>query len=68
MNGFVVNRLFMLCGDVGRVLRAILGVPDYERYVEHCRVHHPGTAPLTPEEFSLELLERRYSRPGSRCC
>ncbi|HLE56455.1 MAG TPA: YbdD/YjiX family protein [Rhodothermia bacterium] len=61
-------RFLALVDNLGRVLRAMLGVPDYERYVEHCRSHHPGTRPLTLEEFSSDLLERKYSRPGSRCC
>ena len=27
---------------VGRVVRQIAGMPDYERYVEHMQTHHPG--------------------------
>lgn len=53
---------------IGRVLRAVLGVPDYERYVEHCRLHHPGTQLLTHDEFLHDRLDRKYSQPGSRCC
>jgi uncharacterized short protein YbdD (DUF466 family) len=50
------------------VLRAILGVPDYERYVEHCRVHHGGAQTMTRDDFVRDVLERKYSRPGTRCC
>jgi uncharacterized short protein YbdD (DUF466 family) len=50
------------------VLRTVIGVPDYERYVRHMRARHPECALLTPAEFARERLEARYSRPGSRCC
>ncbi|MGH7619104.1 MAG: YbdD/YjiX family protein [Gemmatimonadaceae bacterium] len=50
------------------VVRRIIGVPDYERYVAHVRAHHPGTEPLSEKEFIQQRLTDRYSRPGSRCC
>jgi uncharacterized short protein YbdD (DUF466 family) len=50
------------------VVRRIIGVPDYERYVAHVRAHHPNTEPLTEEEFIRQRLADRYSRPGTRCC
>jgi uncharacterized short protein YbdD (DUF466 family) len=50
------------------VLRTIIGVPDYERYLRHMRARHPDCAVLSPAEFARERLEARYSRPGSRCC
>ena len=53
---------------IGRVLRAVLGVPDYSKYVEHCRLHHPGEPPLTRDVFMADRLDRKYSQPGSRCC
>jgi Uncharacterized small protein len=57
-----------LIAGVAQVLRAMIGVPDYERYVEHCRLYHPGSRPMTRDQFATDLLERKYSRPGSRCC
>ena len=53
---------------VARVLRTIIGAPDYERYVEHVRQCHPDRQPLTREAFARQQLEERYSRPGNRCC
>jgi uncharacterized short protein YbdD (DUF466 family) len=50
------------------VVRRIIGVPDYGRYVAHVREHHPGTEPLAEEEFIRQRLADRYSRPGTRCC
>ena len=50
------------------ILRRVIGVPDYERYVTHMRATHPGCVIMTAEEFARESMERRYSTPGSRCC
>ena len=50
------------------VLRRIIGVPDYDRYVAHVRECHVGTVPMTREEFEKSRLEDKYSRPGQRCC
>jgi uncharacterized short protein YbdD (DUF466 family) len=49
------------------IVRRILGVPDYERYVAHVQMAHPGQAPMSEEEFFRERLEGR-AKPGSRCC
>jgi uncharacterized short protein YbdD (DUF466 family) len=51
-----------------RVIRSIIGAPDYERYVAHMASHHPGCAVMPRDEFMQQRLESRYSRPGSRCC
>jgi uncharacterized short protein YbdD (DUF466 family) len=53
---------------IAAVTRTVVGVPDYERYVNHMHSHHPECTPLTREEFVKDSLERRYSRPGTRCC
>ena len=55
-------------GAMARVVRFIIGVPDYERYLAHARSAHPGCVVLTREAFLKERLEARYNRPGSRCC
>ena len=53
---------------IARVVRFIIGVPDYERYLAHLEAVHPGCTPLSREVFMKERLEARYNRPGSRCC
>jgi uncharacterized short protein YbdD (DUF466 family) len=54
--------------SVARVVRRIIGVPDYDVYVAHVRKCHPGDEPITPEAFARDALARRHERPGSRCC
>ena len=51
-----------------RVVRALIGVPDYDRYCAHMRQHHPGCAVMTRDEFARARMNDKYSRPGSRCC
>jgi len=53
---------------VADVVRRIIGVPDYDRYLAHVSSHHPGCTPMTREEFTEQRLADRYSRPGNRCC
>lgn len=50
------------------VVRRVVGVPDYDRYVTHVRECHPGTIPMSRQEFEQVRLEDKYSRPGQRCC
>jgi uncharacterized short protein YbdD (DUF466 family) len=50
------------------VIRRVIGVPDYERYVAYVRNAHPELTPLSRDAFARDAMERRYDRPGSRCC
>jgi uncharacterized short protein YbdD (DUF466 family) len=53
---------------VANVVRRIIGVPDYDRYLAHVREHHPDVAPMSRAEFERVRMNDRYTRPGSRCC
>ena len=48
-----------------RVLRRVVGAPDYDLYLEHCRA--AGHAPrLTEEQYVAEFFEAKGK--GVRCC
>jgi len=66
--GHRIPSLLVRLQRVLRVIRSIIGAPDYERYVAHMESHHPGCAVMPRDEFMRQRLESRYSRPGSRCC
>ena len=53
---------------IARVIRRVIGVPDYEVYVSHARRCHPGAPVMTREAFAADALARRYNQPGNRCC
>ena len=58
-----------LLRGAARVVREVVGAPDYERYLEHQATHHPGCAPLTPREYYAEFVTRRFGGAGpTRCC
>lgn len=60
--------LSTILAAIARVLRALGGVPDYERYVAHMRLRHPASAPLSARDFLAERQRDRFERPGGRCC
>jgi len=53
---------------VAKVVRRIIGVPDYDTYVAHVHAHHPETTPMCRKDFERVRMNDRYSRPGARCC
>ncbi len=64
----MIERIAIAIAGVARGLRAMLGAPDYDRYLAHARWAHPECEVLSREAFFRDRLEARYSRPGSRCC
>ena len=50
------------------IVRTIIGVPDYARYLAHQRAKHPDAAPLSRREFARERERARYEGTGNRCC
>ena len=49
--------------------RAVLGVPDYEAWLEHCRTRHPERPLPSRATFFRERLKARYARGSNgRCC
>ncbi|HEX5392339.1 MAG TPA: YbdD/YjiX family protein [Rhodocyclaceae bacterium] len=56
---------------LGQAARLMVGMPDYDTYVQHMRLTHPDQPIMSYEEFFRERQEARYGgadgRPG-RCC
>jgi len=50
--------------------RLMVGVPNYDTYVEHVARTHPGQAPMTRTEFFRNRQDARYGggTGGFRCC
>ncbi|MGO9830028.1 MAG: YbdD/YjiX family protein [Myxococcaceae bacterium] len=51
--------------------RLMVGVPDYDNYVEHQKLHHPGQPIMTHVEFFRERQNARYACEKGRfkgCC
>lgn len=54
---------------VQQTARQMIGVPDYENYVQHFKQKHPHKKCMSYEEFFIERQLNRYDgkKPG-RCC
>lgn len=59
--------VWRLARRVWRGLREWCGDAAYERYLRSRATQSNSARTLTAEEFYVEQLNRRYSRP-SRCC
>lgn len=60
-----------LSGWVVRAARLMVGIPDYDTYVEHCRNNHPDKPIMTYEEFFRDRQDARYAVGRGRfrgCC
>lgn len=62
----VVRKMLAITRSFWLGLREWCGDAAYERY-QRAVVRNKITHTATPEQFYVEQLERRYSRP-SRCC
>jgi uncharacterized short protein YbdD (DUF466 family) len=62
------NRLRVRMGGLCSACRQVFGMPDYERYLAHAALRHPGVPMLSRAEFCAREIERRYGRGGARCC
>jgi uncharacterized short protein YbdD (DUF466 family) len=51
-----------------QLARRMIGVPDYEVYLDHLRSHHPERVPMSYAQFFEERQQARYRGGGGRCC
>ncbi|MWP63070.1 YbdD/YjiX family protein [Gilliamella sp. Pas-s25] len=54
---------------LGQAANLMIGIPDYDNYVQHMKLTHPEQTPMTYEEFFKERQEAKYSgKGGFKCC
>ncbi len=53
---------------LGQTARLMVGIPDYDTYVQHMRLKHPDKPAMTYEEFFRERQEARYGGATGKCC
>jgi uncharacterized short protein YbdD (DUF466 family) len=66
--GAALKRTTQLPAKAWQVLRSVSGDDAYERYLEHLREHHSGSAPLDRLAFYLCEQERRFNDGPTSCC
>ena len=62
------TRLSGITRTIRQAYLQLIGIPDYERYVEHMALHHPDAPLLSRREFCAHAIDRKYGRNGPRCC
>ncbi|MDN5519852.1 YbdD/YjiX family protein, partial [Pseudomonas sp.] len=54
---------------LGQAARLMVGMPDYDNYVEHMQKTHPDKPVMSYEAFFRERQEARYGgKSGPKCC
>lgn len=61
------GRIYTLYKRSDRFLHLLVGMPSYDKYVEHMRLHHPDKIPKTQKEFFKEALENKYGAGSAKC-
>jgi uncharacterized short protein YbdD (DUF466 family) len=46
----------------------MIGIPDYDRYVEHVSTKHPDQPVMSYREFLDNRQQARYGAGMKRCC
>jgi uncharacterized short protein YbdD (DUF466 family) len=64
------NELGKLGAYLGQTARLMVGLPDYDNYLNHMQKTHPEQSVMTYEEFFRERQDARYGGNGriARCC
>ena len=67
----VFNDISRMGKYLGQAARMLVGMPDYDTYVQHMQTQHPDQPLMSYEAFFRERQEARYGggkgRPV-RCC
>ncbi len=53
---------------LGQALKFMVGIPNYETYLQHMKVNHPSQKPMTYEVFFRERQLARYGGKGRISC
>jgi uncharacterized short protein YbdD (DUF466 family) len=64
----VFEQLEKLGKYLGQAASLMVGLPDYDAYVEHMRSTHPDQPPMSYEAFFRDRQEARYGGGEGRCC
>ena len=66
----MLDELSKLGAYLGQTARLMVGLPDYDNYLNHMQITHPEQTVMSYEEFFRERQEARYGSKGrlARCC
>ncbi|MEG0483060.1 MAG: YbdD/YjiX family protein [Acinetobacter sp.] len=58
------SRIATLWQRLQQSFRLMVGVPDYENYVEHMKKHHPDVDVMDEKKFHRYCVDARYPTAG----
>jgi uncharacterized short protein YbdD (DUF466 family) len=53
---------------LAQTLRLMVGLPDYDAYLNHMALTHPEQPPMNYEAFFRDRQNARYGGKVGRCC
>ena len=59
------SRIATLWTRLQQSFRLMVGVPDYENYVQHMKHHHPDLTPMDAKTFYRHCVDARYPSSGN---
>ncbi|MCH5313943.1 MAG: KCU-star family selenoprotein [Helicobacter sp.] len=62
------RRLKALYRRSDRFFHLLVGMPSYDKYIEHMRIYHPDRIPKTQKEFFADALKAKYGAGRAKCC
>jgi uncharacterized short protein YbdD (DUF466 family) len=70
VKNIMLDELEKLGSYLGQTARLMVGLPDYDNYLNHMEKTHPDQAVMSYEEFFRERQDARYGGNGriARCC
>lgn len=64
----IIKKLMYIGKLIKQAAMLMIGLPDYDNYLEHMVEKHPERTPMNYEEFFKERQQARYGGGGGRCC
>ncbi len=58
------SRIATLWQRLQQSFRLMVGVPDYNHYLEHMKKHHPDLTPMDAKSFYRHCVDARYPTAG----
>ncbi|KPC52763.1 YbdD/YjiX family protein [Amantichitinum ursilacus] len=62
-----VERVKDVLHKLVQMARLMVGVRDYDYYLQHMQQRHPDVAPMTRREFHRYCVDARYAGSGKGC-
>ncbi|PAF51491.1 KCU-star family selenoprotein [Helicobacter sp. 13S00477-4] len=64
----IVEKILKFYQKSDRFFYLLVGLPSYDKYLEHMYKHHPDKIPQNRKEFFKEAQERRYNSFNANRC